>query len=180
MMNGTLKNEGRTRKRLLALVVAVFALSVTASAQNSTGRISVGVGLLYENGLDATIAYEWETKHHNAWEFFANGYLKWDECATCGHICPESFWKNYRSYGFGAAYKPCVSRGRNHHGNLRIGASAGSDTERFLGGIHLGYEHNYALRSGWTLYWQVKSDLMIKGEDLLRTGIVLGFKIPCK
>jgi len=30
------------------------------------------------------------------------------------------------------------------------------------------------------LYWQVKSDLMIKGRDLFRTGVVLGFKIPVK
>ncbi len=47
-------------------------------------------------------------------------------------------------------------------------------------GIHVGYEHNYELRSGWTLYWQVKSDMMIKGADLLRTGIVLGVKLPIK
>ncbi len=71
-------------------------------------------------------------------------------------------------------------RGRNHYGSLRIGASAGSDTERFLAGLHFGYEHNYVLRSGWTLYWQVKSDMMIKGADLLRTGIVLGVKLPIK
>ena len=178
MMNEVLKHKGRIRNRLLALVVAVFVLSATTSAQNSTGRISVGVGLLYENGLDATIAYEWEIKHHNAWEFFANGYLKWDECATCGHICPESFWNNYRSYGFGAAYKPCVSRGRNHHGNLRLGGSLGSDRHHLLGGIHAGYEHSYSLRKGWQVYWQVKTDLMISGRDLFRTGVAIGIKIP--
>ena len=109
-----------------------------------------------------------------------NGYIKWNECASCGHVCPESFWNNYRSYGFGFAYKPCVARGRNHHGNMRIGASAGSDTDRFLGGIHLGYEQNYTLRHGWKLFWQVKTDVMIKGEDLFRTGIVLGVKLPVK
>lgn len=61
---------------------------------------------------------------------------------------------------------------------MRIGASAGSDTDRFLGGIHLGYEQNYTLRHGWKLFWQVKTDVMIKGEDLFRTGIVLGVKLP--
>lgn len=49
-----------------------------------------------------------------------------------------------------------------------------------LAGIHVGYEHNYVLRSGCTLFWQVKSDMMIKGADLLRTGIVLGVKLPIK
>jgi hypothetical protein len=44
----------------------------------------------------------------------------------------------------------------------------------------VGYEHNYVLRSGCTLFWQVKSDMMIKGADLLRTGIVLGVKLPIK
>ena len=36
----------------------------------------------------------------------------------------------------------------------------------------------YALRGGWKLFWQVKSDLMIKGKDLFRTGVVIGVKIP--
>ena len=167
-------------KRILMIFVAVLAVSATAFAGDRDGRVSFGIGLLYENGLDATLSYERENAYHNAWEFFANGYLKWTECKSCGHICPESFWRNYRTYGFGVAYKPCVIRGRNHYGNLRIGASAGSDTKKFLGGLHFGYEHNYVLRSGWTLYWQAKSDLMIKGADLLRVGVALGVKLPIK
>ena len=160
-------------------LIAVLTVMVgTANAQNRSGRLSLGTGLLYERGMDITLAYEYETKYHNSWEFFANAYLKWDECPECNHICPQSFWNNYNSYRFGVAYKPCVIRGRNHHGNLRLGASAGSDTKRFLGGFHLGYEHNYVFRGGWRLFAQVKSDLIIKGEDLFRTGVVLGVKIP--
>ena len=167
------------RKSLL-LLLACMGMALNASAQRNSGRLSLGAGLLYENGMDLTIAYEHEGNYRHAWEFFANGYLKWAECASCGHVCPDSFWRNYRSYGFGAAYKPCVARGRNHFGNLRIGASADSDTRRFVAGLHLGYEHNYVMRSGWMLYWQVKSDVMIKGKDLFRTGIVLGVKLPVK
>ena len=167
-------------KKTISLILASLCIAVSASAQRNSDRVSLGVGLLYENGLDATIVYEHELSYHNAVEVFANGYLKWADCASCGHVCPESFWRNYRSYSLGVAYKPCVVRGRNHAGNVRIGASFGSDTERFLAGIHVGYEHNYVLRSGWVLYWQVKSDLMIKGRDLFRTGVVLGFKIPVK
>src|SRR5574344_2225097 len=163
------------------LMAMLFIVTLTSShAQDGSNRISLSTGVLYERGLDLTLSYEHETKYHNAWEFFGNVYLKWDECASCKHICPDSFWKNYRSYGVGVAYKPCVVRGRNHHGNLRLGASAGSDTHDFLGGLHVGYEHNYALRSGVQLFWQVKSDVMIKGEDLFRTGIVLGVKLPLK
>lgn len=167
-------------KRILMIFVAVLAVSATAFAGDRDGRVSFGVGLLYENGLDATLSYERENAYHNAWEFFANGYLKWDKCASCGHVCPDSFWKNYRSWSIGAAYKPCVVRGRNHYGSFRFGGSLGSDTHRVLGGVHAGYEHNYRLRGGWQVYWQVKSDLMIKGKDLFRTGIVLGVNLPVK
>ena len=162
------------------IFVAVLAVSATAFAGDRDGRVSFGVGLLYENGLDATLSYERENAYHNAWEFFANGYLKWDKCASCGHVCPDSFWKNYRSWSIGAAYKPCVVRDRNHYGSFRFGGSLGSDTHRVLGGVHAGYEHNYRLRGGWQVYWQVKSDLMIKGKDLFRTGIVFGVKLPVK
>ena len=80
----------------------------------------------------------------------------------------------------GVAYKPCVTRGRNHHGNLRIGGSLGSDRHGIVGGTHAGYEHSYSLRKGWQVYWQVKSDLMIGGKDLFRTGVVIGVKLPVK
>ncbi|MDO5419976.1 MAG: hypothetical protein Q4F50_07940 [Bacteroides sp.] len=169
-----------TMRKTILLLLACAGIALKASAQRNSDRLSLGAGLLYENGMDLTIAYEHEGNYRHAWEFFANGYLKWAECASCGHVCPDSFWRNYRSYGFGAAYKPCVTRGRNHFGNLRIGASAGSDTRKFVAGLHLGYEHNYVMRSGWMLFWQVKSDVMIKGKDLFRTGIVLGVKLPVK
>lgn len=165
-------------RRYIAGIILLMAMSLNSFAQTNSNRLSLGLGALYEKGFDVTLSYEHETKYHNAWEYFANVYIKWDECASCNHVCPESFWNNYRSYGFGIAYKPCVVRGRNHYGNFRIGGSAGSDTHKFLGGIHFGYEHNYALRSGWMLFWQVKTDVMIKGEDLFRTGVVLGFKLP--
>lgn len=155
----------------------LFIVTLTSShAQDGSNRISLGTGVLYERGLDLTLSYEHETKYHNAWEYFGNVYLKWDECASCGHVCPDSFWKNYRTYDFGIAYKPCVVRGRNNHGNVRIGASVGSDTDKVIGGIHVGYEHSYALRSGWQIFWQVKTDIMIKGLDTFRTGAALGIK----
>ena len=167
-------------KKLLLTLAAGLIMTFTAAAGEKDGRVGIGVGLLYQNGLEATIGYERETGNHNAWEFFANGYIKWKDCESCGHVCPQSFWHNYRSWGVGAAYKPCVYRGRNNYGNIRIGASLGSDTHKFLAGIHAGYEHNYRLKGGWQLYWQVKTDLMIKGQDLFRTGVAIGFKIPVK
>lgn len=178
---GTLYNRNNCTRHFLMGVV-VFALSFFASgtsAQSSNqNRLMLGCGALYERGFDATVAYEHETKYHHAWEYFATGYLKyWDDPAA-GHVTEKSFWDSYNTWHVGIAYKPCVSRGRNHHGNARLGVSGGSDSHRFVGGIHVGYEHSYALRYGWQLFFQVKEDVVIRGEDLFRTGLAVGVKVP--
>ena len=134
------------------LVSAMLLLAVTGKAQSHGNRLSLGVGALYERGFDVTLAVEHETKNHNAWEYFANGYIKWAKDESAGHVTKESFWNNYRTWGLGIAYKPCVVRSRNKYGCLRIGASAGSDTHEVVGWANLGYEHNYVLRHGWQLY----------------------------
>lgn len=50
-------------------------VSVSSFAQSHSDRISVGAGALYQRGLDATISWEHETRYHNAWEYFINGYI---------------------------------------------------------------------------------------------------------
>lgn len=99
-----------TMRKTIILTIACMCLAVGANAQRGSGRLSLGAGLLYKNGLDVTLAYEHEMNYRHAWEFFANGYLQWAECESCKHVCPKSFWQNYRTYGFGVAYKPCVTR----------------------------------------------------------------------
>ena len=128
-----------TMKKTIIVIITCVCIAASANAQQGSGRLSLGTGLLYKNGMDITLAYEHEMNYRHMWEFFVSGY-----------------------------------------GSLRIGASAGSDMNKFLGGLHFGYEHNYVLRAGWTLYWQVKSDVMIKGADVLRAGVVLGVKLPIK
>ena len=118
-------------KKTIILILACVCIAASASAQRGSGRLSLGVGLLYKNGMDATLAYEHEINYRHAWEFFANGYLQWVQCASCKHICPDSFWRNYRTYGFGVAYKP-VSPGtqppRHCASVLRQGAIPGSSS----------------------------------------------------
>ncbi len=161
---------------LLLLLAAAF--SSECKAQMNNNHLLLSAGALYERGFDATIAYEHSSKYHNAWEYFANYYIKYDDDPEAGHITKKSFWHNYNTWHVGIAYKPCVSRGRNHHGNVRIGASAGSDLDEFRGGIHVGYEHSYALRGGWELFFRVKEDVIIEAKDLFRTGVELGVKLP--
>ena len=163
-----------------ALIFFAFMLlvPVTCRAQENQGHLMLSAGLLYERGLDATLAYERTRRYHHAWEFFATGYVKYGDDPLAGHITKKSLWHNYSSWHLGIAYKPCVSRGRNHHGNLRLGGSGGSDLDRFVGGVHVGYEHSYALRGGWEFFFQVREDIIIKGDDLFRTGVSLGLKVP--
>ena len=67
-----LRDKGR-KKWMMVAFMALW-LVTTTSAQTNSDHVSVGVGALYERGLDLTISYEHETKYHNAWEYFANGY----------------------------------------------------------------------------------------------------------
>ena len=64
-------------KKTIILTIACMCLAVGAYAQRGSGRLSLGAGLLYKNGLDVTLAYEHEMNYRHAWEFFANGYLQW-------------------------------------------------------------------------------------------------------
>lgn len=73
-------------KKILLVLVAVITFAMNGKAQSNIDRLSFGFGCLYQNGLDLTLSYEHEGKYHHMWEFFANGYLKWDECAS---------WRSY-------------------------------------------------------------------------------------
>lgn len=164
------------RKSILA--IGLLCMGMNVQSQSHSNRVSIGMGALYERGFDATISVEHETLNHNAWEYFLNGYVKYSKDSCVGHITHDSFWNDYNTWGLGVAYKPCVNRGKNNYGSLRIGGSAGSDRHEVMGWVNLGYEHAYALRGGWHLFWQVKTDVCINGRDLFRTGVVLGFKLP--
>lgn len=171
---------GRCRWSLSLLLLAVaLCMPACCHAQMNNNHLMVNVGALYERGLEVTAAYEHGGRYHNAWEYFATYYIKYEDDPDAGHITKKSFWHSYNSWHAGIAYKPCITRGRNHHGNLRIGASAGSDLSDFIGGIHVGYEHTYCLRGGWELFFQVKEDVILpRHGDLFRTGLALGFKVP--
>ncbi len=167
-------------KKTIILTIACMCLAVGAYAQRGSGRLSLGAGLLYKNGLDVTLAYEHEMNYRHAWEFFANGYLKWRSAN------PASMYARNLSGGITVPTDSAWLTNPASRGDATIteasesGLRAGSDTNKFLAGLHFGYEHNYVLRAGWTLYWQVKGDVMIKGADVLRTGVALGIKLPIK
>ena len=177
--NGIIDFRSKPFLQALCFLLALFYTTSDIHAQSSNNNhLMFSVGALYERGFDTTLAYEHETKYHNAWEYFGTYYVKYEEDPSAGHITKDSFWNSYNTWHIGIVYKPCVSRGRNHHGNVRIGASGGSDLNKFKGGVHIGYEHSYALKHRWELFFQVKEDVIIKGEDLFRTGVAAGIKVP--
>lgn len=170
----------RNVHKILASMMLLLGSLSTVSAQRNSDHIQLGTSWMYERGLEATLSYEHSTQYHNAYEYFVTYHIQYDIDKTVGHYTKESFWNNYRTYHIGAAYKPCVIRRRNNHGNLRIGGSVGSNTDKFLGGIHVGYEHTFSLYKGWELYFNIKEDVIIPevNSDLFRTGTSVGFKIP--
>lgn len=173
--------EGFRCRNMIALVLLpLLMLCVSrAQAQTNNNHLTLGVGWFLEGAVDAALAVEHSTRYHNAWEFFGNYYVQYEEDPVAGHITKQSFWHSYNSWHLGICYKPCVTRGRNHHGNFRVGASCGSDLDDFIGGIHLGYEHTYALYRGWEVFFQVKENVIIpRSANLFRTGVSIGFKIP--
>lgn len=56
------------KKYILSLMMGL-CVSVSSFAQSHSDRISIGAGVLYQRGLDATISWEHETRYHNAWEY---------------------------------------------------------------------------------------------------------------
>lgn len=165
------------RPHIIILALAITLATLTLHAQNPKS-LNAAVALMYPQTAVVTLSYEAGTRHHHAWEFFATASSRWNDCPSCHHVCPESFWKDNRTWNLGIAYKPCLTRARNTYGSLRLGASLGSDSHAPLGILHVGYEHNYSLKHGWRLFWQVKCDCLLQGTDILRTGIAVGVKIP--
>ena len=159
-------------RRIIMIAVILFA-TVSARAQDNSNRIGLGVSGFYRPAASASLFWEYETHYHNAWEFFATGSLKLDGLTDPG--------SNYRCWGVGAAWKPCLFRARNRYGSARIGASLGAAPTAFLAGIHAGWQHSYALRRGWQFYWQADVDVMLpRRDDLFRIGAGIGFKMPVR
>lgn len=44
-----------TMKKTIILMLACMCVFMNASAQRNSGRLSLGVGLLYENGMDVSL-----------------------------------------------------------------------------------------------------------------------------
>ena len=55
-----------------SLLLATAVLSLTVHAQTHGDYLMLQTGASYPNGLEATLAYEHETRYHSGWEYFAS------------------------------------------------------------------------------------------------------------
>ena len=143
-------------KAFLLLLCFIGYPTLQADATDSCRSCYDRYRSLLSEGLEGTIAYEHEMNYHNAMEYFASYYIKYDKDPEAGYVTKNSFWKSYNMWTVGVAYKPCVVRGKNYHGNLRIGVSGGSDLHQAVGVGTLGYEHTFNLYNGWSVFFKLK------------------------
>ena len=160
-------------RRIAVMLAAMTMMATTAKAQDNADRIGAGVTGHFRPAASAALFWEHETRYHDAWEVYVTGSVKLDN--------PGDLSANYKCWGVGAAWKPCLYRAKNRCGSARIGVSLGADPTDFLAGIHAGWQHSYALKRGWQFYWQAGVDVMLpRRDDLFRAGAGLGFKLPVR
>lgn len=170
-------------KKFLSVLILLTAAFTGLQAQTYSNHLNFSAGYYFPRSLDATVALEHETRYHNSWEYFFNYSIKYDKDDEAGHYTPSSFWKNNRIWSLGIAYKPCVTRARNSHGNLRLGAAFGGrkykeEDSKFQAVLLIGYEQSYNLRHGWQLFYQIRADMMPGNTDFIKVGAALGLKVP--
>ena len=54
-----------TMKKTIILIITCVCVAASANAQQGSGRLSLGTGLLYKNGMDITLAYEHEMNYRH-------------------------------------------------------------------------------------------------------------------
>ena len=160
-------------RRIAVMLAVMTAMAITAKAQDNADRIGAGVTAHFRPAASATLFWEHETRYHDAWEVYVTGSVKLDNL--------EDLSANYKCWGVGAAWKPCLYRAKNRFGSARIGVSLGAAPTDFLAGIHAGWQHSYALKQGWQFYWQAGVDVMLpRRDDLFRAGAGIGIKLPVR
>ncbi len=155
------------------MLAVMTMMATTARAQDIANRIGAGVTAHFRPAASATLFWEHEMRYHDAWEVYVTGSVKLDNLEELG--------ANYKCWGVGAAWKPCLFRAKNRYGSARIGVSIGAAPTDFLAGIHAGWQHSYALKRGWQFYWQAGVDVILpRRDDLFRAGAGIGLKLPVR
>lgn len=152
--------------------------AVTVKAGDGDRHLGLQAGVLYPGMLNATLSVDYETRYHNAFEFYLDAFTEWHDCATCGKVCKQSFWKSNYGLSVGVAYKPTVKRTRNSVGRFRIGADLGTASRAFALGVEVGYEHVWTFKNNVQFVFQQKNEVSFWAKPTWRIGGLLGLRLP--
>ena len=155
-----------------------LALSVAlARAGDGDGFFNLNAGFLFNSTLNATFGYEKELSYSDAVELFGEIGNRWHEDPVCGHVCDESFWKDYY-WGGGVLYKKQLRRFKNSTLRFRIGPECGAHTGDYFFAVEGGLEYNYVFQNRMQLSVIQKNQVGFFHGDTFRNGIIIGLKIP--
>ena len=155
-----------------------LALSVAlAHAGNGDGFFNLNAGFLFNSTLNATFGYERELSYSDAVELFGEIGNRWHEDPVCGHVCDESFWKDYY-WGGGVLYKKQLRRFKNSTLRFRIGPECGAHTGDYFFAVEGSLEFNYVFPNRMQFSVIQKNQVGFFHGDTFRNGIILGLKCP--
>ena len=155
-----------------------LALSVAlAHAGNGDGFFNLNAGFLFNSTLNATFGYERELSYSDAVELFGEMGNRWRKDPVCGHVCDESFWKDYY-WGGGVLYKKQLRRFKNSTLRFRIGPECGAHTGDYFFAVEGSLEFNYVFPNRMQFSVIQKNQVGFFHGDTFRNGIILGLKCP--
>lgn len=165
-------------RKLFMIILLIAAVITPAKAGDGDKHVGFQAGLMYPGVLNGVLSVDFETRYHNAFEFYIDAFTEWKDCRDCGKVCKESFWKSNYALGVGAAYKPVVHRSRNSVGRFRIGADIGTCSREFALGIEAGYEYVWTFKNNVQFVLQQKNELTFWGRPTWKIGGMVGIRLP--
>ena len=164
-------------KKLLTILLLIAA-TTTVRAGDGDRHIGIQAGILYPCMLNGTLSVDFETRYHNAFEFYLDAFTQWKDCPDCRKVCKDSFWHSNYGLSVGAAYKPTVARTRNSVGRFRMGGDIGTANRGFALGVELGYEHVWTFKNNVQFVFQQKNEVTFWAKPTWRFGGLIGLRLP--
>lgn len=165
-------------KKYLIIAMLIAAGVIPVKAGDGDKHVGFQAGVMYPGVLNGVLSVDFETRYHNAFEFYIDAFTEWKDCPDCGKVCKESFWKSNYALGVGLAYKPMVHRSRNSMGRFRIGADIGTCSREFALGIEAGYEYVWTFKNNVQFILQQKNELTFWGRPTWKFGGMVGLRLP--
>lgn len=157
-------------KRFIIPSIIMLCAVFSAHAQDTRQKVTLNVGFLAPNTLNAVIGYERSIGYGNAVEIFGEAGNHWQTPS-------DRFWNGYYWDG-GFVYKHRLKRYRNSLLRLRFGPQFGADRRKFFIGIEGGFEWSYVFQNGCEFAVIQKNNVNFLHGDTFRNGLLIGLKVP--